>query len=96
MIAWLRLELQRMSSRMLALLAFGALFLVAAGTARVLAAPEGHVEFDRLMGLGGYPLVSALLLTGWLVGRFPMIASSVEIDVIHTNAEIGDELCANA
>jgi hypothetical protein len=71
---WLRLELQRLLPRILGLLAFGALFLAAAATARLFAGSDGHVEFDRLMGVGGYPLVSALLLTGWLVGRFPLIA----------------------
>jgi ABC-type transport system involved in multi-copper enzyme maturation permease subunit len=74
---WLRLELQRLLPRILGLLAFGAMFLAAAATARLFAAHDGHVEFDRLMGIGGYPLVSALLLTGWLVGRFPLVAALV-------------------
>lgn len=71
---WLRLEVERLLPRILALLAFGAVFIAAAATARLFASSNGHVEFDRLMGVGGYPLVSALLLTGWLVGRFPLVA----------------------
>lgn len=74
---WLRLELQRLLPRMLGLLAFGGIFMAAAATARLFAASDGHVEFDRLMGIGGYPLVSALLLSGWLVGRFPLVAALV-------------------
>jgi len=35
------------------------------------------VDADRLYLLGGYPLVSALLLLGWLLGRFPLLATLV-------------------
>ena len=61
--------------RILGLVAFAALFLAAAIAARLLTGGEdGHVEMDRLFTMGGYPLVSALLLLGWMLGRFPMIA----------------------
>lgn len=77
MLTWLMLELQRQRRRVLGLLAFGAVFLAAAASARLLSGDAGHVEFDALMRIGGYPLVSALLLTGWLAGRFPLIAAVV-------------------
>jgi hypothetical protein len=61
--------------RVLGLLAFGGVFLAAAATARLLTGGEhGHVELDPLYAVGGTTLVSALLLTGWLIGRFPLIA----------------------
>lgn len=64
--------------RLLALLAFAALFLAAALTGRFLATgPEGGVEVGQLFVVGGYPLVSALLLLGWVLGRFPLIATLV-------------------
>jgi hypothetical protein len=74
MLTWIALELGRLRRRVLWLLAFGAVFLAAAATGRLVAGHDGHVEFDALMQLGGYPLVSVLLLTGWLVGRFPLLA----------------------
>lgn len=64
--------------RILALIAFAALFLAAGAAARLLVADEhGHVDADQLFMVGGYPLVSALLLMGWLLGRFPLIATLV-------------------
>jgi hypothetical protein len=61
--------------RIIGLSAFGAMFLAAAATARLLTGGEhGHVELDSLFALGGTTLVSALLLSGWLIGRFPLIA----------------------
>jgi len=77
MLAWFALELGRLRRRALWLLAFGAVFLAAATTGRLLGGEAGHVEFDALMQVGGYPMVSALLLSGWLVGRFPMLAALV-------------------
>ena len=72
------LTLRARRRRMLALVAFGFLFLAAGLTARVLTgAGSGHVELDRLFEVGGYPLVSTLLLLGWLLGRFGMIAALV-------------------
>lgn len=64
--------------RVAALLAFAVLFLAAALTGRFLATgPEGGVEVGQLFVVGGYPLVSALLLLGWILGRFPLIATLV-------------------
>ena len=64
--------------RLLALVAFAALFLAAALTGRVIATgQEGGVEMGQLFLVGGYPLVSALLLLGWVLGRFPLIATLV-------------------
>lgn len=75
-IAWLELLARR--KRLLALAAFAGLFLAAGTTARLLVAGgEGHVDADQLFVVGGYPLVSALLLLGWLLGRFPLIATLV-------------------
>lgn len=75
---WLRLaalHLRAMRGRLLVLLAFGAVFLAAAATARLVGgSAEGHVDLDRIFQVGGAPLASALLLLGWAIGRFPMIA----------------------
>jgi hypothetical protein len=75
-LAWLELRARR--KRILALTAFAGLFLAAGTTARLLVAgDDGHVDADQLFLIGGYPLVSALLLLGWLLGRFPLIATLV-------------------
>lgn len=71
------LELLARRRRILALLAFAALFLAAAAAAASLGRHEGHVEMDTLFRLGGYPLISGVLLSGWLVGRFPLAATLV-------------------
>lgn len=72
------LTLRSRRRRLLALLAFAAVFLAAALAGRVLATgPEGSVEVGQLFVVGGYPLVSALLLLGWVLGRFPLIATLV-------------------
>jgi hypothetical protein len=76
--AFLLLTLRARSRRILGLGAFGALFLAAGATARVFTGREhGHIEMDQLFELGGTTLVSALLLLGWLIGRFPLIAALV-------------------
>lgn len=87
MTTWLLLELRRQQRRILGLLAFGGLFIAAAATARLLAGEQDHVEFDRLMQIGGYPMVSALLLSGWLVGRFPFIAAIVLMAGVFSDTE---------
>jgi hypothetical protein len=71
------LELRTRQRRLLALLAFAALFLLVAATAALLAQEEGHVELETLFMVGGYPLISGVLLVGWLLGRFPLIATLV-------------------
>jgi hypothetical protein len=72
---FLALTLRSASRRMLGLAAFGLVFLTAGGTARLFTGREhGHVELERLFEIGGTTLVSVLLLLGWLIGRFPMIA----------------------
>src|SRR5690606_2236630 len=64
--------------RLIGLLAFSLLFLaVAAGTRLLAPRHEGHLEVEQLFQIGGYPLVSGLLLLGWVLGRFPLIASLV-------------------
>jgi len=72
MLSWLGLELVRLRPRVGRLLAFGALFIAAAATARLTTGSAGQVEFDALMQLGGYPMLSAVLspLAG---GTLPMI-----------------------
>lgn len=71
------LELLARRRRILALLAFAALFLAAAAAAATLGREDGHVEMDRLFQIGGYPLISGMLLAGWLLGRFPLVATLV-------------------
>lgn len=76
--SFLTLSLRTRAGRILGLGTFGLLFLAAGATARVLTgSAHGHVELERLFELGGTTLVSALLLLGWLIGRFPMIATLV-------------------
>lgn len=71
------LELLARRRRILALLAFAALFLAVAATAALFAREDGHVEIDTLYQMGGYPLISSVLLVGWLLGRFPLMATLV-------------------
>jgi hypothetical protein len=71
------LELRTRQRRILALLAFAGLFLLVAATAAVMAHEEGHVELETLFQIGGYPLISGVLLIGWLLGRFPLVATLV-------------------
>lgn len=87
-LAWLAVRARR--KRVLALVAFASLFLLAGLAARLLVADEeGHVNADQLFLVGGYPLVSALLLMGWLLGRFPLLAVLVLMAgvVSHDRAE---------
>jgi len=73
-----RLTVSARRRRVLALVAFGALFLVAGLAARVLLRDEhGHVNLDAVFVVGGYPLASAMLLMGWVLGRYPLIATVV-------------------
>lgn len=62
--------------RIAALIGFAALFLAAGLAARLLVGTEnGQVEMGQLFMIGGSPFVSALLLLGWLLGRYPLIAT---------------------
>lgn len=60
-------------------LAAGALALLGVAVlAAVLArGPDGRVLIGPLLDAGGSGLVSALVFTGWLVGRFPLLAAVV-------------------
>ncbi|NIP83502.1 MAG: hypothetical protein GWM90_31450 [Gemmatimonadetes bacterium] len=71
------LELLARRGRILALLAFAVVALAVAATAAALGREAGHVEMDTLFALGGYPLISGILLVGWLLGRFPLAATLV-------------------
>ncbi|MGH7448480.1 MAG: hypothetical protein ACRELT_13010 [Longimicrobiales bacterium] len=76
--SFLVLSVRSRARRLLGLTAFGVVFLMAAATARIFTGSEhGHVELERIFELGGTTLVSVLLLLGWLIGRFPMIATLV-------------------
>ena len=78
MASFLAMSLRSRARRIAGLAGFGLLFLIAGATARALTGSEhGHVELERLFELGGTTLVSALLLLGWLIGRFPIIATLV-------------------
>lgn len=69
---FLRTRLRRVAG----LIAFALLFLLSAIAARLLVGTEhGQVEMGNLYMVGGYPLVSALLLLGWLIGRYALIAT---------------------
>ena len=74
----LKLFLLTRFRRVVALIGFALLFVIAGSIARgMVGAPDGHVEMGQLFLVGGYPLVSTLLLLGWLLGRYPMIATLV-------------------
>lgn len=76
--AFMRMTLHARRGRIIGLGAFGMLFIVAGATARVMTGGEhDHVELDAIFQFGGTTLVSVLLLLGWLVGRFPLIAALV-------------------
>lgn len=64
--------------RVFALIAFATLFVAAGLAARAMVGTQdGHVEVGQLFVVGGYPLVSTLLLLGWMLGRYPLIATLV-------------------
>jgi hypothetical protein len=69
--------LRSLRRRIALLLAFAAVLIGSAAVARLLSAGSEHVELDRIFELGGTTLASAFLLLGWVVGRFPMIATLV-------------------
>lgn len=72
-----RLVLAERGRRLVGLILFAILFIASAVVARVLTGQEGHVEIGELLRMGGYPAISALLLLGWLLGRYPLIATVI-------------------
>jgi hypothetical protein len=70
----LLLFLRTRARRVAWLIAFALLFVLAGVAARMLAGGPGHVDPGELLVVAGYPLVSAVLLLGWLLGRYPLIA----------------------
>ena len=71
---YLRSNLRRIA----ALAAFALLFLLSGLAARFLVGTEhGQVEMGNLYLVGGYPLVSAMLLLGWMLGRYALVATLV-------------------
>lgn len=73
-VALARLSVRAVRGRIVLLGVFSAIFLAAALTARAVAGHGEHIEPDALFELGGFPLVSAVLLLGWSIGRFPVLA----------------------
>ena len=74
MYLYLRSNLRRLAG----LAAFAMLFLLSGLAARFLVGTEhGHVELGNLYLVGGYPLVSAMLLLGWMLGRYALVATLV-------------------
>lgn len=69
-----RLAVRSLRGRIVLLAIFAAIFLGAALAARAVAGHGAHIEPDALFELGGFPLVSAVLLLGWTIGRFPVLA----------------------
>jgi hypothetical protein len=85
-----RLVLAERTRRIVGLIAFALLFLAGAMAARILAGGPEHVEIGQLMVVGGYPLFAVLLLLGWLIGRFPLIAALVLVaGIFSTDREAG-------
>lgn len=69
--------LRALRRRFALLLGLAFVLVGSAAMARLLSAGTDHVELDRIFELGGTTLASAFLLLGWLVGRFPLIATLV-------------------
>jgi hypothetical protein len=69
--------LRALRRRFAFLLGLAAILVGSAALARLLSGGADHVEMDRIFEIGGTTLASAFLLLGWLVGRFPMIATLV-------------------
>lgn len=74
-VAWLTLVSAR--RRLLLVGGFASIFLLSALVTRLLAGQGDHMEPDALFRIGGFPLVSAVLLLGWVVGRFPVFATLI-------------------
>ena len=74
-LALMRLTLLERAPRIFALCGFAILFIASGLAARAIAGEGGHVEMGELYLVGGAPLVSALMLLGWLLGKYPLIAT---------------------
>jgi len=72
-----RLTLAETRGRLLLVGAAGLLFLAGAAVTSATAGGGADPGMDEVFRLGGYPLVSAVLLMGWTVGRFPLFAAVV-------------------
>ena len=77
LLALVPLALRAMRRRLLLLCAFAALLLAFAGSGRLLSGGADHVELDPIFQLGGATLASAFLLSGWIIGRLPLIMTLV-------------------
>lgn len=73
------LSIRSLRGRILLLLAFGAALLLLAVALRAVGGHDGHVDPDALFRIGGFPLVSIVLLAGYVLGRFPIIATLVMV-----------------
>ncbi len=74
--ALVRLTVAARRRRILLLAAFGIGLLVVGGVAAMMGrGPGGRLQLDPLFATGGYPLVSGIILAGWVLGRFPLIAA---------------------
>lgn len=72
-----RMVLVERSRRIVILIAIAGLFAIAGLAARIVAGDGEHVDLDQLFLMGGYQLLSTLLLMGYLLGRYPLIATLV-------------------
>jgi hypothetical protein len=72
-----RLSLAETRGRLLLVGVVGLMFLAGAAVTGSLAGGGADPGLDELFRQGGYPLVSAVLLMGWSVGRFPLFAALV-------------------
>jgi ABC-type transport system involved in multi-copper enzyme maturation permease subunit len=77
LLAIIPLTLRAMRRRLLLLTAFAVVLLAFAGSGRLLSGGGDHVDLDPIFQLGGATLASAFLLSGWLVGRLPLIVTLV-------------------
>jgi hypothetical protein len=70
------LTLSARRRRIVLLAVFGIALLAVGSVAAVMGrGPGGRLHLDPLFATGGYPLVSGIILTGWVLGRFPLIAA---------------------
>lgn len=63
--------------RTLLLAAWAAALLAVALAARLLSGGADHAELDRIFEVGGPTLGAGFIVFGWLVGRFPLVATLV-------------------